>query len=321
MAWAKAALMTFSEDMLIRRSQSQSLCSIPITQDASASAYQIMSYFLLDAEIATRTNLIPNKEGIIKDIYQYIREELIYYLEGKLESNLFKEVKNQLTRKIVKGIFMPIIYGKTVMSTAGDLRAQLSEYLIKDEFFLIAKLCYSFFKEKYNLMYSLIKLIRNIGWLLSSSDIPVVYSVDYFQTIQDYKVLEPINLTLYDRNTKKRHKVTLRVPSEKRDRRKTEVSTFVNFIHQHDACIAMKVIEEMKDAPIYTVHDNFITNILNVHNTPAAYSEVICNYGTPLGIINRFILQNLIYDFDRLELEIKMNYKMSIDKQIGRAHV
>ncbi|GJU68619.1 hypothetical protein Tco_1254878 [Tanacetum coccineum] len=31
MAWAKAALMTFSEDMLIRRSQSQSLCSYAFT--------------------------------------------------------------------------------------------------------------------------------------------------------------------------------------------------------------------------------------------------------------------------------------------------
>ena len=36
--------------------------SIPITQDASASAYQIMSYFLLDETMAKRTNLIPSSD-------------------------------------------------------------------------------------------------------------------------------------------------------------------------------------------------------------------------------------------------------------------
>ncbi|KAG5571413.1 hypothetical protein H5410_061179 [Solanum commersonii] len=35
---------------------------LPITQDASASAYQITSYFMLDFELAKYTNLIPAKD-------------------------------------------------------------------------------------------------------------------------------------------------------------------------------------------------------------------------------------------------------------------
>ncbi|KAF9662982.1 hypothetical protein SADUNF_Sadunf18G0111000 [Salix dunnii] len=45
--------------------------SIPIIQDASASAYQIMSYFLLDENLAKRTNLIPSLDGNIQDIYYH----------------------------------------------------------------------------------------------------------------------------------------------------------------------------------------------------------------------------------------------------------
>ena len=48
--------------------------TVPISQDASASAYQIMSYFLLNPYLALLTNLLPNfnketNELIIEDIY------------------------------------------------------------------------------------------------------------------------------------------------------------------------------------------------------------------------------------------------------------
>lgn len=42
---------------------------IPVTQDASSSAYKIMSYLLLDVDLAKRTNLIPS-EG--HDLYSTI---------------------------------------------------------------------------------------------------------------------------------------------------------------------------------------------------------------------------------------------------------
>lgn len=48
---------------------------LPITQDASASAYQIISYFLMDESLAIRTNLMPSLDGEIQDIYSYFLEE------------------------------------------------------------------------------------------------------------------------------------------------------------------------------------------------------------------------------------------------------
>lgn len=46
---------------------------LPITLHASASAYQIISYFLMDESLAIRTNLML--DGEIQDIYSYFLEE------------------------------------------------------------------------------------------------------------------------------------------------------------------------------------------------------------------------------------------------------
>jgi hypothetical protein len=63
--------------------------------------------------------------------------------------------------------------------------------------------------------------------------------------------------------------------------RKTDLSTFVNFIHQRDAHIAMSVVEHMHfiKAPIYTVHDNFITTALYSEIIPYSYTSAFCKMG------------------------------------------
>lgn len=87
--------------------------------------------------------------------------------------------------------------------------------------------------------------------------------------------MDTAKIWVFDKQ-RKRRMVTLKVPSLKRDRRKTEISTFVNFIHQRDAHIAMRVIEEMLSigAPIYTVHDNFLTTVKYSGILPNIYSSV-----------------------------------------------
>ncbi|XP_058075836.1 probable DNA-directed RNA polymerase [Magnolia sinica] len=270
--------------------------SNPITQDASASAYQIMSYFLLDETLAKRTNLIPSSDGQIQDVYSFILEELKEFMKAELGNDLSTIVSKNLTRKLVKSVFMPMIYGKTVMSTASDLNDDLSHYITYKECFEVASVCFKFWRTKFHGMECLIRLIRHIGWFSSARDFPVFYKVPYFTTVQDYMIMEPINIWVYDRLHKKRRRVTLRVSSSKRDRRKTEISTFVNFIHQRDANIAMSVVDEMLSlgAPIYTVHDNFITTAYYSEFIPKIYSSVFQSMGTPLSILNDFIYMNVI---------------------------
>lgn len=208
---------------------------LPITQDASASAFQIMSYFLLDEEMAKRTNLIPSESEEIQDVYSFFLEELKAFLPGVLEKNLSTVVCNLLTRKIVKGVYMPLIYGKTLKSTIDDLKSHLSHYITHKECVDVARACYHFWAQKYEGMNCLINLIRNIGWIVSAQERPVFYKVPYFTTVQDYMIMDAINIFIYDRLHKKRRKVTLRVSSDKRDRRKSHIATFVNFIHAYIA--------------------------------------------------------------------------------------
>ncbi|XP_073271479.1 probable DNA-directed RNA polymerase [Primulina huaijiensis] len=229
------------------------LANYPLTQDASTSAYQIMSYFLLDGSMAMRTNLIPHPSGEIQDVYSYMLKDLQEYIKAELgDSNLSQTVNVKLTRKIAKGIFMPIIYGKTLMSTACDLKNSLSSVITSKECFMVASICFKFRKAKYPHMECLIRLIRHIGWIALASGRPVYYKAYNFTTIQNYTKMEPIKIWVYDKKNKKRRRITLRVSSDKKDTRKTETSTFVNFIHQRDAHIAMAVVNTILrvDGPI-----------------------------------------------------------------------
>jgi hypothetical protein len=100
-------------------------------------------------------------------------------------------------------------------------------------------------------------------------------------------------ITVYERTTKKRRRVTFSMPTKKRDKRKTQLAACANFIHQKDAYIAMEVVNSLlrEGAP---VHDNFITTPPYVRIVPDVYTKVFINMGPPLRIINEYIRQNLI---------------------------
>jgi DNA-directed RNA polymerase len=289
-------------DYIINKSGERIMDSIPITQDASASAYQIMSFFLLDKKMAMSTNLIlPSlgDKGKIYDIYSSMLNDLKPYLLTKVKKNegLHKVVEESLNRKIVKMIFMPLIYGKTVMSTAKDLKDSFCErgLLSSKEYTLVANLCFQFWKEEYSGMDCFISLIKNAGWLASSMNQSVTYCTSYFETKQEYFKNEPVSIWIYDKDKSKKRKVTLRIPSDKNDTRKTEIATFVNFIHQKDADIAMRLVEKMTSkVPIYTVHDNFITTHDYTHEIRKSYANVWLELLDPLTSIHKFLFSNVI---------------------------
>lgn len=147
------------------------------------------------------------------------------------------------------------------------------------------------------------KLITFISWFCSSRDRAVFYSIPYFTTKQDYTAFKKENICVYERSTKKRRRITLSIPTEKRDRRKTQSATCANFIHQKDAYIAMKVVESLlsQRAAIYTVHDNFITSPPYVKVVPDIYTKVFINMGHPLQIINEFLRIHLILPYSNIQ--------------------
>ena len=274
----------------------KNLIYYPITQDASASAYQLMSYFLLDKSLAQNTNLIaPNNDDNIQDLYEYLLEDMkVFIKETYKNDSLLLTVGENLTRKIVKNIFMPMIYGKTIMSTAAYLQEALSLDLGKRSK-TVAKVFYVFFEKKYDRLNCLMNLIKNIGWFSSERDLAVCYKVPLFTTIQDYRKSSETHIWVHDIKSTSKRKVTLSIPSDKRDSRKTMTSTFVNFIHQKDACLAMSVVKSLLNdsTPIYTVHDNFLSTAPYSFNLPSLYINAYVAMGPPLVVINEFIYMNL----------------------------
>jgi DNA-directed RNA polymerase len=289
-----------SKVICFRKDSVIGLEQIPICQDASASAYQIMSLFLLDHKIAEETNLIYSGD-YIRDIYGYFLEEYKIYMVSQKktsdDSSLIKIISERLTRNLIKSLFMPLIYGKSVLSMANDIHTHYNTILSQKECMVLASDINTFFKEKFPDIVNLMDLVRMIGWVSSNKDKPVFYSTPNLTTVQDYMKSKAVNIWVYDRIQKKKRQVTLRIPSEVRDRKKTSMATFANFIHQQDANIAMCMIDKMlnNNIPVYTVHDNFITAGRNAKFISSKYIESLLQAApNPLLLINFYITRNLL---------------------------
>jgi DNA-directed RNA polymerase len=284
--------------------KSQRFTQVPVSQDASASAYQIMSYLLLNKEMGELTNLLPSGTGKIQDLYLSLRDDLEKFLKKEvINENTFFIINKFLTRKLVKGLFMPLIYGKTEYGMRDDILSHYGLLLSHTDIINLTKLCHKFWMEKYPGIANLMKLINLIGWFCSVLEKPVIYTTSYYGTVQDYLSSKKEVIWIYDRSKKKnrKHQVTLRVATSERDCRKTKTATCVNFIHQKDAYIAMKVVEKFTEksgkGPIYTVHDNFITTSLNVKLLPNIYTDTFLDLPSPLTMINLFICMNLKIEY------------------------
>lgn len=298
------------------------LYQIPITQDASASAYQIMAYFLLDFEIAMKTNLIPTDDNRISDIYIFFLEELRDYLRKIYDVNVSSAISSLFTRKLIKQLFMPLIYGKTIISMANDLNRHCSSLLSQKECMTLAFNISEFFKDRFPGIVNLMELVRSVSWVISAGDNAVVYNTPLLITVQDYMKSEIVKLWVYDRIQKKRHQVSLRIPTTYRDRRKTNAATFANFIHQKDANIAVFMILEINDrkdlhVPVYTVHDNFITIAPFAKYVSDTYIKIYAEGREPLYYINYFLILNLAgghssYSMDK-PLPLDYIYKLLTD--------
>jgi len=299
----------------------------PHQLDASASAYQLISYFLLDLKMARDTNLFVDDDphDQIHDIYQTIDSRLKEYIphysppkDKTHDKEVITNIVNTLfDRKIVKKIFMPIVYGKTQFSAAKELAEQIGRYTSMANIYDLTRVCFKYWEKDFAGMKNLMKLVASISWVAAAIQQPVVLSNKYWVTHQDYFVKKAVRVTLrYKSKTTEgkakaaRAAVTLRLPTEKRNTRKSASSTFANFIHQKDGLTAINFILMMMNfknnpdlqnlkldlsrAPIYTVHDNFITTPLYANYLPYLYRRAIRLMGHPLTMVNKLVFDNII---------------------------
>lgn len=87
----------------------KALDEIPVSMDASSSAYQIMSFLLLDEDFARRTNLIGGDGDTILDLYTSLIDPLASFLKENLNEPLGEVVAEKLSRKLLKSVYMPFL--------------------------------------------------------------------------------------------------------------------------------------------------------------------------------------------------------------------
>lgn len=94
----------------------------PIIQDASASAYQIMSYLLLNVPMAKRTNLIVDSaneaEQRIEDVYTQILHEFKAFLNKEMTNSSLKTTYNMYIDRKIRGFFTRVRNRKGVETSA-----------------------------------------------------------------------------------------------------------------------------------------------------------------------------------------------------------
>lgn len=322
------------------------LCT-PLSQDASASAYQMLSYFLLDIDMGIHTNLITDssmENPQILDIYDFMLGNLISHIEEdevlqmaekvcsgdeSEDRSVSRLVRELFDRNIVKQLFMPKVYGKQDYTVQKDLNAKLSKYMPYEDIVSIFNHCSKFWKDNFAKLIQLMDLINMVSWMGAAHDHPVKYSSNYWTSIQDYMLCDSAKAKIqYETNETpkkviKRSSVTLNITTDIRDTRKTGTSSFANFIHQKDAFAAVSFVDYLLQyqvnkgsIPIYIVHDNYLTTPEYAAICPAIYRRALVSMGHPLFIINNFIYDNIIVHAVASGMERFTNEEKNIARQM-----
>lgn len=105
---------------------------------------------------------------------------------------------------------------------------------------------------------------------------------------------ESVIVWVYDRTLRKRRKISISMPSTKRDRMKTSRACFANFIQQKDASIAHFLIGMYQKMNLFTVHDNFIVNPTQANHVTHCYTYAFRSLGDPLSHVNLFLIKNIL---------------------------
>ena len=93
---------------------------------------------------------------------------------------------------------MPLIYGKTLMSTVKDnIIAKLSRHRTRKEGFTAAQIFFKYFREKYKTVDNFIQLIRDIAWVVTSANQVVRILNEFMCTLQDYLCHEKKKMYMY----------------------------------------------------------------------------------------------------------------------------
>jgi DNA-directed RNA polymerase len=316
------------------RGENLHLC--PISVDASSSAYQFLAYLTCDVELAKKVNLIASpKKSQIQDLYLDVAQSLSKYI--KQENISFPDgisVKVLTSRKLMKATYMPLFYGKTLMSITEDLEKNFfAERISRKEAFKIGRILNDFGNIKFANCKKFMLLCQKLAKVCALLDKALYLNNSELHIVQDYRVYEKVKVSFYSPGkvlkditkdiTKLKRRITLSERTEKRDPRRSSQAITANLIHSLDALVAQKVIgmftNDHPGAPIYTVHDCFVTSPLYAEKISTYYNKAFLELGCPIRLINSYIHINLLDLDESFDLDVVWT-KNTIQARLTELH-
>ncbi|KAH6555215.1 hypothetical protein KP509_1Z273100 [Ceratopteris richardii] len=232
---------------------------------------------------------IIDSMNLAKEPFQFLRKALLILKEsGSLESEPVFMDASSSAYQIMAYLLQDVSIAKQTNLIPGikrnDLYMSLREDFMNDKIpyklsMTLGKEAYKYWCLRYSGLHNLLKLFGSVGYLCASLGIP------------DYRKFEKQSVWIYSRdrlNKRRRHKISFNVLTKKANAMKSKCATLANFIHQKDALIAINTISHiMKNypqAPLYTVHDCFVSNYAMAEKLADIYKETFFfSLGHPLS--------------------------------------
>lgn len=290
--------------------EGQNLHLCPVSLDASSSAYQFLAYLTCNQEIAKYTNLIAHKSDERQDLYTIVGKHLEeYILKEKISIPKKISIKDITNRKLLKCAYMPMLYGKTMFALEEDIKSNdfLKNRVWSSEAHQIAKIFHDFGKIFFREQYLFMNFCQSLATLCVALDQSVYLDNKLLHIVQDYREYDIKKLTVYSNDKKGNKRISLNTRTEKRSSKKAKAGITANLVHSLDALVAQKVINKFftrfPDAPLYTIHDCFITTPLYADYLPKIYIESLLELGSPVKLMNDYVINNLFRNFKSCKLE------------------
>lgn len=279
-------------------------CYLPISLDATNSAYQIIALLLSNEQLAFHTNLTNSDEP--QDLYQYILDKVKKKMCEENDEALLS-LSKKLIRKHVKHIIMTTPYGLTKYGAM--------EKLMKHEFNnlesrAIEKFIKMVLDSDFRLIVELQKFFIEIATIVSQLKIPILWkSPTNLFICLSYRKKNLKGESFIINNTK----YSISTYSDEIDINKTRSAIIANFIHSLDASIATKFLVNTQLGSINTVHDCFYTSVDDFDKLDIEIKNAYQNVFYDQNLLKEF--RDLIIDsvksagYDPDNLKIKINKK------------
>lgn len=265
-----------TSDNYIRHKLISGITHEPLVEyDATASILQILATITVSTELSDITNLTskPPKDpwleifdslNIDKSFVDIaLKRYYKYVVKGadkkEFDTKSIENFRDVITRKVVKMSLMTLISGSNPFAIAASFKGT-------DDFrctWKHATAVLAVFYYKYPFEFKLLRTIKDLNnQLIEITGEGLLVCNDYIAFNNSYNNVEGFEIDFPDFKGR-RHRLTLDIPIEGIDKKKSNQALLANIFHNIDSQCCLEVSEEfliVHNKPILTIHDAFLIN-------------------------------------------------------------